>query len=69
MPTQLGRTSLKARAGARAAEKEEHGKHTVAQQWVRHTKSTIALQLEGYVNNSFDLFLGEVQVADQVATA
>jgi hypothetical protein len=51
----------------RVLEEEQHGEDFIAQVGVQFAQGTLALQVEGHLQNGFDLFLAEVQVADQVA--
>ncbi len=64
VPAELGHPGLERTAGARAAEEEQHRQDFVAQVGVRLVKSALALQVEGHVQDGFDFFFAEIQIAD-----
>jgi hypothetical protein len=69
MSAQLGDAGLEGTARARGREEEQHRQDFIAQIGMGFTEGALALQIPGYLQNSFDFLFGEVQVADKVATS
>src|SRR5512143_2688169 len=69
VPAELGDARLERAARARAAEEEQHRQHLVAQVGMRLAQCALSLEVQGHIDDGLDLFLAEVEVADQVAAA
>ncbi len=67
VPAQLGHAGLEGAAGAGAAEEEQHAQGLVAQIGMGFAHRPLALEIPGHIQYGFDLFFGEIKVADQVA--
>jgi len=66
VPAQLRHAGFEGTARACAAEEKQHSEGLITQVSVRFIEGTLALEVPSHIQNSFDLFLAEIQVADQI---
>ena len=69
VPAELSHSRLERGARARAREEEQHGEDLVPQERVGNAEGTLALQVEGDVEQRVDLVLRPFLQGDEVASA
>jgi hypothetical protein len=66
MPAELGHAGFKRAACTGGREEEQHGQDFIAQYGVGFPKGAFAFQVKSHIQNGFDFFLAEIEIADQV---